>query len=161
MLEFNNTDHNVADFTSIVAAWSNFTTTAGLPKNPQSLTIKQYDHFVTKLESLILHVNDFRIKKPLPKKWKDIIKDADSLIYNLTLILKDYEDKHFTYSEAKGHEVLKYLMDEHNLTQADLKEELGGQSVVSAILNRKRELNKKQIQALSERFNVSPAVFYD
>ena len=108
-----------------------------------------------------MYVNDFRNKKPLPKKRKEIIEDADSLIYNLTLILKDYEDKHFTYPEAKGHEVLKYLMDEHNLTQADLKEELGGQSVVSSILNRKRELNKKQIQALSKRFNVSPVVFYD
>jgi HTH-type transcriptional regulator/antitoxin HigA len=50
-------------------------------------------------------------------------------------------------------------MEEHNLKQADLAEELGGQSIVSTILNGKRELNTRQVKALAKRFNVSPAVF--
>ena len=37
--------------------------------------------------------------------------------------------------------------------------ELGGQSIVSAILNGKRELNTRQVKALAKRFNVSLAVF--
>jgi antitoxin component HigA of HigAB toxin-antitoxin module len=37
-------------------------------------------------------------------------------------------------------------MKEHDLVQADLSKELGGQSVVSEILSGNRELNKKQIK---------------
>ena len=40
-----------------------------------------------------------------------------------------------------------------------LAEELGGQSIVSTILNGKRELNTRQVKALAKRFNVSAAVF--
>ena len=50
-------------------------------------------------------------------------------------------------------------MDEHHLKQADLPE-IGSQGVVSEILNGKRELNVRQIQALADRFHVSPAVFF-
>jgi len=55
--------------------------------------------------------------------------------------------------------VLAYLMEEHGLKQTDLAAELGGQSIVSAILNGKRELNARQAKALGKRFKVSPAVF--
>lgn len=50
-------------------------------------------------------------------------------------------------------------MEEHNLKQTELAEELGGQSIVSAILNGKSELNMRQVKALAARFSVSPAVF--
>lgn len=39
------------------------------------------------------------------------------------------------------------------------RQEIGSPGVVSEILNGKRELNKRQIKALSERFMCSPAVF--
>ncbi len=55
--------------------------------------------------------------------------------------------------------LIPHLMEEHNLKQSDLAEELGGQSIVSAILNGKRKLNTRQVKVLSKRFNVSPAVF--
>ncbi len=41
-----------------------------------------------------------------------------------------------------------YEEEDHNLPDAMLAEELGGQSVVSAILNGKRELNTHQVKAL-------------
>jgi HTH-type transcriptional regulator/antitoxin HigA len=44
------------------------------------------------------------------------------------------------------------------LKQNDLPE-IGSQGVVSEILNGKRELNTRQIQALSRRFGVSSAAF--
>ena len=49
-------------------------------------------------------------------------------------------------------------MDEHGLTQSDLPE-IGSQGVVSEVLNRKCELNVRQIRALATRFGVSPAAF--
>jgi HTH-type transcriptional regulator/antitoxin HigA len=49
-------------------------------------------------------------------------------------------------------------MEEHSLSQSDLPE-IGSQGVVSEILNGKRKLNIRQIQALAKRFRVSPATF--
>jgi HTH-type transcriptional regulator/antitoxin HigA len=40
-----------------------------------------------------------------------------------------------------------------------LRDELGGQSVVSDILKGKREINSRQAKALAARFGVSPAAF--
>lgn len=76
----------------------------------------------------------------------------------LGVLIAEYEDEHFP--EPKGHpvSVLKYLMEEHQLQQKDLTE-LGSQGVVSEILNGKRELNLRQVKALSQRFNLPPAVF--
>ncbi len=55
-------------------------------------------------------------------------------------------------------QVLRFLMGQHGLKQADLPE-IGAQSVVSAILNGKRQLNLRQVSALSKRFGVSAEVF--
>ena len=71
----------------------------------------------------------------------------------------DYENKNHALPDAPPAAVLAYLMEEHNLKQTDLAKELGGQSIVSSILNGKRELNTRQVKALAARFNVSPAVF--
>jgi HTH-type transcriptional regulator/antitoxin HigA len=49
-------------------------------------------------------------------------------------------------------------MEQHGLRQRDLRE-IGSQGVVSEVLAGKRELNVRQIRALSERFGVSPATF--
>lgn len=73
-------------------------------------------------------------------------------------LIETYEEEHVDIPNADPIEVLKYLMKEHNLTQKDLKI-LGSQGVVSEILNRKRQLNNRQIKELSKRFKVSPAVF--
>jgi HTH-type transcriptional regulator/antitoxin HigA len=50
-------------------------------------------------------------------------------------------------------------MDQRGLTQEHLSKELGGQSVVSAILNGKREINVRQAKALATRFNVPASLF--
>ena len=77
----------------------------------------------------------------------------------VTKEVESYENKNHILPDATPAAVLAYLMEEHNLKQTDLAEELGGQSIVSAILNGKRELNTRQVKALATRFNVSPAVF--
>jgi HTH-type transcriptional regulator/antitoxin HigA len=72
--------------------------------------------------------------------------------------LHAYEEQHFPMPQPTGVDVLRYLMEEHDLRQSDLPE-IGSQGVVSEILNGKRELNVRQIRELSRRFHVSPAVF--
>ncbi|MFC2155335.1 type II toxin-antitoxin system HigA family antitoxin [Acidobacteriota bacterium] len=81
-----------------------------------------------------------------------------SLMETLGTLIESYESQHLQEPASDPVGVLKYLMDEHGLKQEDLSE-IGSQGVVSEILNRKRELNIRQVKALSHRFNVSPAVF--
>lgn len=81
-----------------------------------------------------------------------------SLLDTLGTLIHTYEEEHYPIPEVGGAEVLRFLMEEHGLTQSDLPE-VGSQGVVSEILNGKRELNVRQIKALSEKFNVSAAVF--
>ncbi len=71
----------------------------------------------------------------------------------------DYEDANHDLPGSSPAEMLRELMNQHNLKQTDVPE-LGSQGVVSEVLNGKRELNARQIAALSRRFGVSPAVFF-
>ena len=80
------------------------------------------------------------------------------LLDALGTLIAAYEAEQPALPSASGGEVLAYLMDEHDLHQSDLPE-VGSQGVVSEILRGKRKLNMRQVQALSARFNVSPAVF--
>lgn len=82
-----------------------------------------------------------------------------SFLEVLGMLIEDYEDDHIKIRGATSVDVLTFLMDEHKLTQSDLPE-VGSQGVVSEVLHGKRKLNTHQIQALSERFGVSPAVFF-
>ena len=80
------------------------------------------------------------------------------LLDTLGTLIRAYEDEHHPMPQVSGAQMLKFFMEEHQLTQSDLPE-VGSQGVVSEILNGKRELNMRQIRALAERFQVSPAVF--
>jgi len=81
-----------------------------------------------------------------------------TLLDTLGTLLHAYEEHHHPMPECSGVEVLRFLMEEHGLSQSDLPE-VGSQGVVSDILRGKRELNVRQIRALAKRFQVSPAVF--
>ncbi len=57
--------------------------------------------------------------------------------------------------------VLRLLISQHNLTLADFKNEIGSKSLVSMILNGKRNLTKEHIAKLSQRFKLDPAAFFN
>jgi len=52
------------------------------------------------------------------------------------------------------------LMEQHELRQKDLVGVFGTPSIVSEVLNGKRELNKDHIKRLSDRFHISPELFF-
>lgn len=80
------------------------------------------------------------------------------LLDTLGTLVHVYEEAHHPMPECSGAEALRFLMDEHGLTQSDLPM-IGSQGVVSEILSGKRTLNIRHIRDLAERFSVSPAVF--
>lgn len=59
-----------------------------------------------------------------------------------------------------GVAVLRTLIDQYQLKADDLKNEIGSKSLVSMILNGSRKLTREHIQALSLRFGLNPAVFF-
>ena len=73
-------------------------------------------------------------------------------------LIEDFESEHHPLPDVTGVQALKFLMEQHGIKQSDLHE-IGSQGVVSEILAGKRELNIRQVRALSERFGVSPATF--
>ena len=76
----------------------------------------------------------------------------------LSLFIENFENEHIRIPCTSPVEVLKVLMQEHGLKQADLHE-IGSQGVVSEVLAGRRSLNTRQIAKLAQRFSVSPAVF--
>ena len=70
-----------------------------------------------------------------------------------------YEAREVPLPDAEPRDVLRLLMEANGLTQTELGAELGGQPVVSAILNGKRAINARQASALAGRFGVSSAAF--
>ncbi len=109
-------------------------------------TEEQYENVVKMLDELIEKIGG------------DESHPLASLMETLGTLIENYENRHFPEIASDPAGALKFLMDEHGLKQGDLSE-IGSQGVVSEILNGRRELNIRQIKALSSRFNVSPAVF--
>ena len=107
---------------------------------------QDYDRAVERLNSLLDEVGTDE-RHPLY-----------SLLDTLGAVLHAWEEQHHVMPECEGADVLRFFMEEHNLSQSDLPE-VGSQGVVSEVLSGKRELNVRQIRALSKRFGVSPSVF--
>ena len=77
----------------------------------------------------------------------------------LTLLIEDFEEKHYALKSARPLDVLSELMEANNLKQKDLVDVFGTPSIVSEVLNGKRQLTTEHIRRLSRRFHVSPEVF--
>lgn len=91
----------------------------------------------------------------------DNIKDPRyRMIETLSVLIEAYDREHYGLPDASSIEVLRFLMEEHGLTQKDLPE-IGTQGVVSEVLAGRRHLNVRQIQALGARFGLQPAALVD
>ena len=77
----------------------------------------------------------------------------------LTLLVEDFEEKHYALKTASPVEVLRELMAANGLKQKDLLDVFGTPSIVSEVLNGRRQLTTEHIRRLSRRFHISPEVF--
>lgn len=107
--------------------------------------------------ALVLSQRLIEFLNRLDSKPKGIVQ----YLKTLTHLIYTYENDKFKSTRFSGRDMLTYLMELHDLKQTDLSTEVGGQPVVSALLKGTRELNTKQIKALSKRFNVSPVLFIE
>lgn len=75
-------------------------------------------------------------------------------------LIRTYDAEHYVVPDASPRVVLRFLMEQHGLSQSDLPE-IGNQSVISMLLSGSRQLNVRQIKALSARFHVPPGAFLE
>jgi HTH-type transcriptional regulator/antitoxin HigA len=78
----------------------------------------------------------------------------------LTLLVEDFEDKSYALPRSSPLDTLKFLMEQHSLRQKDMADVFGTESIVSEVLHGKRELTRGHIARLSQRFGVSPELFF-
>jgi HTH-type transcriptional regulator/antitoxin HigA len=106
----------------------------------------QNDRFVARLEGLTS---------------KQVVTPAEEkLIELLTVLIENFEAQHYPVQGSGPLDVIRHLMEENHLRQKDLVDVFGTESIVSDVLNGKRDLAKDHIRKLSERFGVSPALFF-
>jgi HTH-type transcriptional regulator/antitoxin HigA len=82
---------------------------------------------------------------------------ADLLGY-LADQVEAYEHKHYPIPAAPPAEVLRFLMDQHNLKQEDLAD-IAPQGRISDILSGKRTISKEIAKKLAQRFHVHADLF--
>lgn len=90
----------------------------------------------------------------------EVTPAEEKLIHLLTVLVEDYEARNFPVPEAGPLDIVRHLMEAHHLRQKDLVDVFGTESIVSDVLNGKRNLTKEHIRRLSHRFHVSPSVFF-
>ena len=94
------------------------------------------------------------------ERRKRLTSEERSYAELLTMLIDSYEEEHIPIRATSPTEVLQELLIANDLRQKDLAPLLGTESIVSEILSGKRPLTKRHIEKLSERFSVSPAVFF-
>ena len=120
--------------------------------------------------SFILNIDNKTEHEQALALMEQLIEDYDKhepLIDLFCISIEKYEStadefKVFNQSISEmdsGLSVLAVLMDQHDLNTTDFENEIGGKSLVSMILNKKRPLNLGHIRKLAARFNVPPQFF--
>jgi HTH-type transcriptional regulator/antitoxin HigA len=100
-----------------------------------------------------------RLLEDLDRKGSRMSAAERRMAELLTLLIEDFEEKHYALKAASPVDVLNELMQANNLKQEDLVDIFGTPSIVSEVLNGKRQFTTEHIRRLSRRFHVSPEVF--
>ena len=118
---------------------------------------KAYEEALELIEHLFNEAND-TIDEPLNDLIDIISKAIGKYESSLEDIVKFDNEANNISQEIS---VLRVLMEQHHLTVSCFKNEIGSKSLVSMILNGKRNLTKEHITKLSKRFTLNPAVFFN
>lgn len=106
--------------------------------------VEQYKKYCDILEELILNENN-------------TTKDELEL---LTLLIEKWDEEHNSFKDSDPIELLKSLMNEHDLKAKDLARILNlSKGTISKILNYHKGLSKDTIRKLSDYFKLSQEAF--
>ncbi len=100
-----------------------------------------------------------RLLEKLDGRSEQLTAAEKKLAELLTLLIEDFEERHYKLKPAAPQEAVLELMRANGLKQKDLVGVFRTASIVSEVLSGKRALSKEHIRRLSDRFHVSPEVF--
>jgi len=85
--------------------------------------------------------------------------DQQDYFEAIATFVEKYEAEHHAIDEARMTpvELLRSIIDEHEMTESDLGRLLGDRSLGHRILTGQRELSKTHIRILAEHFSLNPA----
>jgi HTH-type transcriptional regulator/antitoxin HigA len=107
---------------------------------------KQYNEYCNQLEELLSRHN----------KNKSLSEEIELL----TFLIEKWDAEHNSFTKSDPVQLLRSLMDDHNIKPIALAEFLGvSKGLVSDILNYKKGLSKEIIRKLSARFRLSHEAF--
>lgn len=118
---------------------------ATLPKIIE--TREEFDRYVETMERL-----DRRAER------EPLSPEELALLTLLERLVKDYDDQ-IELPEVPPHKMIRFLMEQRHLRQADLLPVFGSRSVASEVLSGKREPRKAHIRKLAQFFHVSAELF--
>lgn len=140
-----------------------------------AVAFKDACHSFAQAAAPYLHINDEQHYKEALELIESFLEEAEDshddplngVIELLSRAVETYENKDAelavfeqrSMAQASDLATLRLLMDQHNLGTADLPE-IGSKSMVSRVLSGERSLNKNHIKALSDRFHISPSLFF-
>ncbi len=90
---------------------------------------------------------------------EDLSPEEEELAELLTVLIQQFEDKHYPLDPASPHDMLRHLMEARGLTHKDVWHLFGSKGVASEVLNGKRAISKTQARRLAEFFHVSVVLF--
>ena len=121
---------------------------------PQPIANKKMHRAYADAISVLMH------EMELGNVVHSVKSEIERYLRSIFPFMDEYEKKEFPARPVTPEEMLRFLMEQNELSQYDLAEDLGGQPVVSDILNGKRKLTREHIERLSKRFHITPASFY-
>lgn len=107
---------------------------------------KEFERMVARLEEL-----DFAARSLTPEEIA--LRDILGALINV------YEEAHHRFPEQKPCEMVKFLMEQRGLKQADLVPALGTRGQVSDVVTGRRGISKAQAKKLAEFFGISVDLF--
>lgn len=106
--------------------------------------IEQYEKYCEILEQLILREE----------------KETQDEVELLTILIEKWDNEHNTFNDSGPIELLKALMEEHELKAKDMVDILElSKGTISKILNYQKGLSKDTIRKLSDYFKVTQEAF--
>ncbi len=113
-----------------------------------------------------MEIKPIKTEKDYEKSLKrlEVIFDANSNSKEgdeaeiLSMLIDNYENKHYPIDAPDPIEAIKIRMEEMNLKQKDLVGVIGGKSRVSEILNKKKKLTVEMIRELEKILHISASV---
>jgi len=88
----------------------------------------------------------------------NLTREEEALREILAALIEVYDDR-FSLPEQPPHEMVKYLMEQRGLKQADLVPVFGSRAQASGLVNGKRGISKAQVKKLAQYFGVSAELF--